>query len=103
MTECIRAEHTTQRQKRAAKNTMLGFELRRNSLVFAGAPERAQEEKLLRDVYFEVLTAAYPVYVMGIVLAMYGTDEHGEPRKARLFFFFNDAAVFRLGLKAHAL
>jgi hypothetical protein len=86
MTQSIREDHEAQNQRRAAKDSMLGRQLRRNSLAFAGAPERAEEENLPRDVYLPGLTAAYPVFVIGIVLAIYGTDENGEPSKVMFLF-----------------
>ncbi len=88
LTERIREDHAAYKAKRLAKNSKLGEELRRHSLVLAGLSARAPEENLPREVYLEGLTAAYPIFVIGLVLAKYGTDEIGEPCKVKFLIFF---------------
>ena len=81
MTKLIKDDFDLGDKKKKDREEKLGKSLRTKSLAFVGSSELADQANLRRELYLQGLIAAYPIFVIGLLLAIYGVDENGEAKK----------------------
>ena len=88
MTQRICEDFHSSKERKNTRDARLGYALRRDSLVFVGSDHLADQNNLPRELYLPGLTAAYPIFIIGSLLAIYGSDGNGEPLKVLFFYYY---------------